>query len=265
MNRHVILTSGRSGSNHLVAAMNQHSELCNFGEVLGPWTLPARLSSPFLRFGASKASILQTVFTSRSVFAAAQSLSFLARKRKGRPTHFRKRGNIRSIGVKEFFMHLRDPEVLAWFRDCEDLAIIHLRREDLVARALSVLRLDMDGQATSVEGDQFAAEMYVDPTALLAGLDDLAAEVREEQEMLKQLSHHRCLSLVHENDMNSWESTQCTLLRVHDFLGVEPTPAINTGHRSALKGRAIESVKNREEIERTILSSAHAELLERHR
>ena len=69
--RHVVLTSGRSGSNHLVAALNQHSDLCNFGEVLGAWTLPARLWSPLTRLGASQAALLETIYTSRGVYYAA--------------------------------------------------------------------------------------------------------------------------------------------------------------------------------------------------
>ena len=43
MNRHIILTNGRSGSNNIANTLNLHAQLVNFGEVLGSWTLPRRL------------------------------------------------------------------------------------------------------------------------------------------------------------------------------------------------------------------------------
>lgn len=37
MDRHVVLTLGRSGSNTLRDMLNQSPEVLNFGEVLGEW------------------------------------------------------------------------------------------------------------------------------------------------------------------------------------------------------------------------------------
>lgn len=264
MNRHLVLTSGRSGSNHLVAAINQHPDLCNFGEVLGPWTLPGRLWSPLMRLGASRGTLLETVYSSRGVYYAGQSLSYLARKFSGDSTHFRRRGKLQSLGVKEFFLHLEDPAVLSWFRACEELSIVHLRREDLLARALSVLRLNMNGRAVTRAGDEGVDLLHVDPSSLLETLDTLVLEAHAEEEALRELSHHQCLSLVYERDLSSPEATQETLSRVHEFLAVEPLPLMDTGHRSAVSGRAIEAVENRSEIERALQESPHAELFERH-
>jgi hypothetical protein len=245
--------------------MNQHPNLCNFGEVLGSWTLPAKLAAPFLKMGTPKTAILNQVYSSGCVYYSAQCLSFVARKCKGKTTHFRQRRNIHSIGVKEFFMHLRDPKVLSWFQQCEGLSILHLRREDLLARALSVLRLQQDGKATSSEGTPFAAAIQIAPDALFEALEALVLEASEERGILEQLNHHPILRLVHEQHMRDWDATQNTLRHVHEFLGVEPAPIINTGHRSALKGKAIESVQNREEIERLLMDSEYAQLLELHR
>ncbi|MFK5956616.1 MAG: hypothetical protein QM477_09250 [Planctomycetota bacterium] len=261
----MVLTSGRSGSNHLVAALNQHPGLCNFGEVLGDWTLPARMWSPFSKLGASQAGLLETVYTSRGVYYAAQSLSYVSRKRNRRPTHFRRRSQVQSLGVKEFFMHLRDPKVLAWFEECEDLSIVHLRREDRLAKALSVLRLDRNGRAVARVGDDSADALHIDPNSLLETLDALETEAQEEDEILRKLAHHKCLGLVHEHDFGNWDSTQAALARVHQFLEVEPMPLMDTGHRSSVKGRAIEAVQNREEIEKALLDSRHADSLARHR
>lgn len=264
MNRHVVLTSGRSGSNHLVAAINQHPELCNFGEVLGAWTLPARLWSPVRRLGASPGMLLETIYSSRCVYYAAQSLSYAARRRSGAPTHFRRRRKLTSLGVKEFFLHLEEPSVFRWIEACEGLSIIHLRREDRLARALSVLRLEASGRAVARAGDEEAGALRIDPDGLLALLDDLKVEAGAEDGLLQRLAHHECLSLVYERDLRSEESARETVAKVHEFLGVEPLALADTGHRSALRGRAIEAVENRAEVEEAILASAHAELLGRH-
>ena len=261
MKRHVVLTSGRSGSNHLVAAINQHPSLCNFGEVLGPWTLPAKLWSPARWLGASQAQLLESVYSSRAVYYAAQSLSFASRSLGGRATHFRSRNRLLSLGVKEFFIHLRDPAALGWFEGCEGLSIIHLKREDLLARALSVHRLNLEGRAVTLTDDAPGEAISVDPDSLLGTLDALKAEALEEERLLERLSKHRRLSLVYERDLSTQDAAARALQEVHEFLGVEPLPLSDTGHRSAVRGQPIEAVENRAEVEAALKASQHAELL----
>jgi hypothetical protein len=264
MKRHVVLTSGRSGSNHLVAALNHHEELCNFGEVLGAWTLSAKLWSPLAVLGASKSALLDVVYDSRAVYYAAQSISYLRRRARDEPTHFRSRGALKSIGVKEFFLHLRDEGTLSWFVACQDLSIVHLRREDMLARALSVLRLRESGRAVRRVGERQGAALHVDPIELLKLLGELEVEEREEEEIIKRLSHHRCLSLVYERDLADAETTDATLARTCEFLGVHALKAPETGHRSAVSGKAISAVENRAEVERALIDSSYATLLVRH-
>ena len=264
MKRHVVLTSGRSGSNHLVAALNHHEELCNFGEVLGPWTLAAKMWSPLASLGASRSALLDVIYDSSSVYYAAQSISYLRRRARHEPTHFRSRAALKSLGVKEFFLHLRDEDALSWFISCQDLSIVHLRREDMLARALSVLRLKESGRAVTRVGERQDAALRVDPTELLKLLGELEGEAREEEEILQRLSHHRCLSLVYERDLADAEAAAATLARTCEFLGVDAVKAPETGHRSAVSGRAISAVENRAEVERALIDSAYATLLARH-
>lgn len=264
MKRHVILTSGRSGSNHLVAALNHHEELCNFGEVLGPWTLPAKLWSPLARLGASKSSLLDMIYESRLVYYAAQSVSYWRKSARDEETHFRSRGSLKSIGVKEFFLHLRDEEALSWFVSCQDLSIIHLRREDLLARALSVLRLRETGRAVTRAGEGRGAALRVEPSELLKLIADLEVEGREEEEIIQRLSHQKILSLVYERDLADAAATSGTLGKVCEFLGVDAVEAPETGHRSAVPGRAIEAVENRAEVEKALIDSSYGTLLVRH-
>jgi len=201
------------------------------------------------------------VYSSGAVYYAAQSLSFASRKLGGRATHFRRRRRLSSLGVKEFFIHLRAPDVLSWFEACEELSIIHLKREDLLARALSVHRLKLSGRAVTRVGEGNDAALSVDPGALLQILDTLKEEGEEEDRILERLSHHRRLSLVYERDLASVEAAAGTLAQVHEFFGVEAQRLVDTGHRSSVSGRPIEAVENREELEAAIRGSQHAALL----
>lgn len=241
--------------------MNQHPELCNFGEVLGGWTLPARLWTPARWLGASQAQLLETVYSSRAVYYAAQSLSYLSRSSAGMSTHFRARGRLVSLGVKEFFIHLRDPAVLGWFERCEGLSVIHLRREDLLARALSLHRLNLSGRAVTRAQDGAAARISVDPPRLLEVLDELQREAEEEDRLLEQLSHQRRLSLCYERDLASSDAAAQTLARVHDFLEVDQVPLSDTGHRSAVRGQPLDGIENRAELEDALRRSPYAGLL----
>src|SRR5215217_8240770 len=107
MNRHLIYTNGRSGSNALVSLLNQHPNIVNYGELLGSWTLPGRYILPLFRGANGPARYLDWAYEAKLPFVGAQTLSFLSRTRQGRNTHFRIRRNIVSLGVKDFAINFR--------------------------------------------------------------------------------------------------------------------------------------------------------------
>lgn len=47
MNKHIILTNGRSGSNYISGVLNSHPHITNYGEVLGEWTVPYMIYDKF--------------------------------------------------------------------------------------------------------------------------------------------------------------------------------------------------------------------------
>ena len=102
MNRHFILTNGRSGSNYFVQALNQHPEIVNYGEVLGDWTMPGRYLRPRFQGEGANARFLDCLYENPLAFMAGQAVSYAARLKSGRRRHFRLRNSVESIGVKEF-------------------------------------------------------------------------------------------------------------------------------------------------------------------
>ena len=71
MDRHMILTLGRSGSNTLRDMLNQNPEVLNFGEVLGPWTDMRRLQKRLPLIPKDNVAYLDFILTSRHSAARA--------------------------------------------------------------------------------------------------------------------------------------------------------------------------------------------------
>ena len=71
MNRHIILTSGRSGSNYLTNTLNQHPHLVNYGEVLASMLIPYKFYDRCKRYKICHGSIidyLNSVYSSKTFF-----------------------------------------------------------------------------------------------------------------------------------------------------------------------------------------------------
>ncbi|MEM7581601.1 MAG: hypothetical protein AAF316_17540, partial [Cyanobacteria bacterium P01_A01_bin.80] len=75
MNKHLILTNGRSGSNYLVTLFNSHPQITNYGEVLGDWTLPYKLNKK-IKFGLplfdNYHNYLNYIYNSKLFFYSSQ-------------------------------------------------------------------------------------------------------------------------------------------------------------------------------------------------
>ena len=95
--QHFVLTIGRSGSNTLVNALNQHPQVLNYGEVLGDWNtirklynrLPAALTS-------GEAAYLDAVLHNPVLARALngyRNLSYLRRGGRAEMKRFGRRGH----------------------------------------------------------------------------------------------------------------------------------------------------------------------------
>jgi len=112
MNRHFILTHGRSGSNFLANCLNKHQSLVNYGEVLGEWTQPYRLFKLYKKAGKGWPEYLDALYTSSTLFYAAQSVSALKHLKTGRKINFKRKSAIKSLGVKDFVFLANKPGAL---------------------------------------------------------------------------------------------------------------------------------------------------------
>ncbi len=68
MNRHIIFTNGRSGSNYIANIINQHPNAVNYGEVLGDWTLPYKIHQKIGMGGKSDIEYLEYIYKDKVFF-----------------------------------------------------------------------------------------------------------------------------------------------------------------------------------------------------
>jgi LPS sulfotransferase NodH len=248
MERHAILTNGRSGSNLLVALLNQHPQVCNYGEVLGQWTVPARLRRMLGPVGPSPAWMLETIYESRWVFRVATAIANRARARQGLAPHRKRYREVRSVGIKDFFVQVRMAGVLEYFAAHREIRIVHLHRRDLLQRALSAEALTRTRRA-AVRADEEHdwRPPVIDTERLLWKLGVLEQEAREEFAMLEAIAPERLMRVSYEDDFSDDEAIRELCRRLYEFVGVEPIEP-EVPHRKIRPTDLASAVANPEEV-----------------
>lgn len=262
MNRHVVLTSGRSGSNHLANTLNLHPNLVNYGEVLGPWTLPHRLyrlSRTFI--DSTTAEYLDYVYSSGIFYYAAQLYSALSHVRKAKRPRLKRLRNILGIGIKDFFTHFQGDTLARDFlvRN-DDIAIIRLWRENLLRRYLSLVSMQ--------KSNIVATERAVPHAKITVNVDDMLDSLRmmEQQRLaeanfLAELRGHRLLSLRYEDYFASHESIASYNQQIFAFLGVGPMRD-QSHHKKILPLEFAEVIRNYDEFKAGLSRTHYAHYLD---
>jgi hypothetical protein len=173
MNRHIILTSGRSGSNYLANTLNQHPEIVNYGEVLASMILPYKLYDKCQKICRwSVIDYLNYIYSSKTFFYTAQFYSTYAHLRKKKPINFKKWGKISHLGTKDFFLNYRSKNALSFLLEHEEIAIIYLHRENRLRRYLSGVFLRKTRVAFS-EQKLKVSKVHIEPAQMMKYLEIL--------------------------------------------------------------------------------------------
>ncbi|MFQ5563571.1 MAG: hypothetical protein ACE5FO_08375 [Parvularculaceae bacterium] len=223
MDRHILITNGRSGSNYFVQMLNQHPAIVNYGEVLGRWTFAGRFFLPlFGRKGAG--AYLGWLWKSSAFFYGAQIYSYAVRKFHGRKTHFRNRKNIRTIGVKELIVNLRRRDLVDRLVDDETLKVVTLVRENPLDRYVSGALLAKTGMVARTKNEPVSIErIRLDTDRLLQSLDTIQEENDAIAGVANRVGPDRVFRLSYEKYFGADESKRLEpKLALLEFLGVEP-------------------------------------------
>jgi LPS sulfotransferase NodH len=262
MNKHLIFTNGRSGSNYLVNLLNAHPEVINYGEVLGSWTLPHQIYHK-MTFG-SKPGIeyLRYIYNSKSFFWGGQVYSAWSHWKRKEDIRFKSFHQIKTIGIKDFSINFLRQNIERFIWESDDLAVINLYRANSLQRFVSFLMLSktkvvkVDSTNTSSPKRE---KIYVDVREFMKGLEIVDKETEEQLAIAAKIPSHRLFNISYEN-LFSVENNQKIQESILEFLGVPPL-ILTSNHKKILPVNLADIIENYDEIFPEIKASKYEKYL----
>jgi hypothetical protein len=225
MQRHFILTMGRSGSNTLRDMLNQHPQILNFGEVLGEWNKLRKIQRRVPLIPRDDEAYLDWILYSRSFLGSAVFVHRLRRLTGGADGHRKSLGSILNIGVKEFSLNLHRYGLPSYLDDRRDIKVIGLVRRGIVERMLSSQMLAATGAVSvPVGGAAPKGSIRIDPERISFLLEAIEQENRDLEELLHRLPPDRLHACNYEDIFASEEALKTETMKIFDFLGLPPVP-----------------------------------------
>ncbi len=260
-NHHLILTSGRSGSNYLANTLNQHPNIVNYGETISNFSLPYklyRLSNKLHTWNIT--AYLDHIYQSRSFFYAAQLYSLAAHLRKRIPPNFKRYGHIKSVGIKDFSLYFYLRNITEYPVKHRNLRIIYLYRENILRRYLSLLFLNRTKVASTTKAVAVSA-LTVDVNQMLNDLNILEQQVEDEQRLVKRLQKHALLNIRYEDYFAGEQALATHNRRIFKFLDVTPL-AVRSDQKKILPQKMRDLVANYHEFKACLANTPYQPFLD---
>ena len=223
MERHVILTLGRSGSNTLSDMLNQNPEVLNFGEVLGPWTQTRRMQRRLPFRAGSDTAFLDRILYSEHFPRTANLIRSAGKLRRGERAAMKRYRDIRTIGIKEFSLNFQRYGLTDYLASHPDIKVIGLVRENVVDRLVSNLALGQTGVvSTRSDADAGTADrkLHVDPAETARMLDVIEDENQLLRAMLDRVPEASRMVIRYEDLFHDEAARDRAVREVFAFLGV---------------------------------------------
>lgn len=232
MDRHVILTLGRSGSNTLVNTLNQHPQLLNIGEVLGDWNRIRQIERKLRLYGTDTTRYLDATTSASALVRLMSAGRSAGRLAKGKIGELKPLSRIQNLGIKEFATLMTEQGAGDYLTARSDLKVIGLMRDNVLDRLISYLRLEKTGQVLTTDGPPQGDDglLRPNPQAFLTLLETVDRENQLLQSMLDDLPESRKRVVHYDRFYQDEASRQAIMEELFGFLGV---PAVTT--RSKMK------------------------------
>lgn len=228
--RFLLTCPARTGSTMLISYLQSHPQICAHGEVLAP-DGPLDFYGVNYRMDPPLEGVLMRI-RDRDPVAFLHDFVWQA-------------GDRRAAGFKgkyEELLHTRWAPVLEALQGDTEVLVIHLAREDLLARYLSQ-RLAQARGFYNLRGGQAPAALRVrlEPRECE---EDFTRTQRRRERFRRLLAGHRVLEVTYEDLVASPEEV---LGRVQEFLGVEPRE-LTTPTRRLNPGSPRDSIENYDDL-----------------
>jgi hypothetical protein len=221
MEKHLIFTSGRSGSNYLSNTLNLSPECLNYGEVLGEWTIPYQVLGKYYCNNEKVEKYLDIIYSNRCYFELAQLYSAYAHLKGKRAINYKRHGEIKSIGIKDFLVTMERQNCFDYFLNDASIKIIYLHRDNVLQRYVSGIFMQSSGMATSYQAVN-AGSIVLDIDELFKHLSIFTEESNRERQFISKLVNHEVLDVEYQAYFDSPAATQKWNDTIFDFLGVKP-------------------------------------------
>lgn len=262
-NRHLILTSGRSGSNYLTNSLNKHPKIVNYGEVLATKLKPYTFynnSKKYKIYSGSILDYLRHIYTSKTFCYGAQLYSAYSHFRKKKPINFKTWGKVTQIGTKDFCLNYRKKNAWDFILSNQDIAIIYLYRENLLRRCLSNVFLAKT-RVVSSEKPTEVQKVNIDLSDLMKKLEVLDDEVAHEKRMLSELKDHRLIAIKYEDYFVDETSILTHNQQIFEFLGVDVLQ-LKSQHQKLLPQQMCDLISNYDEFYAHISNTQYQKYLD---
>lgn len=253
MNKHIILTSGRSGSTYLSNLLSQHPNVINYGEVLGEWTTGYKVNK-YLRLGQGNAqNYLDFIYGGSQYFHLSQNYARLKALLGRGEVQDKRWSEIQSFGVKDFAMNLMARGAADYLEQHPDIRVISLFRENALRRYASIVMMNETGvintrQAQSKDvAQKRRKQVYLDPQHFIEGLRRTEQVVQDQLDMTAKLDPQRVLSIRYEDLFASAESKLEFADQMFRFLEVKPLQ-LESSHKKLNSEDLKELIENYDEI-----------------
>ncbi|MGM0740513.1 MAG: sulfotransferase [Pseudomonadota bacterium] len=230
MDRHVVLTLGRSGSNTLRDMLNQSPEVLNFGEVLGEWNTIRKIQRKAVFLPRSDEAFLDWVLYSGSFLRAVNTIRSVRKSASGERGAVKRVSGLKTFGIKDFSLNFMRYGLSGYFDARPDIRVIGLIRDDVVERMVSNAMLGATGVIESRGGeDGEPRRLSLDPARVGELLSDIETENADLHAMLDRLPQER-KHVIHYDDLFS-NSRQRIMTETFGFLGVRPVQTQERMHK----------------------------------
>jgi len=260
MRRHLILTHGRSGSNFLANSLNLHPQVVNYGEVLGDWTLPKKLSKFGFIGNQNESDYLDSLYNSKSLYYLGQSWSAIQHLVKNKPVNFKHSNAVKTIGIKDFGIHFQRLGLDHYLRNNPDIAVIYLYRENILDRYISVQSLERNKVVQSEDSSTAVRKMKIDISEMMSALDVLRDELDYTHQLVDDLDGNPVIKICYEDAFADGDSLQNMCNQVFEFLQVDPI-AEKSRQKKILSRSLDQVIDNFDDFKKAILGSRYSNFL----
>ncbi|GGO60581.1 hypothetical protein GCM10011315_35340 [Roseovarius pacificus] len=261
MDRHVVLTLGRSGSNTLRDMLNQSPGILNFGEVLGEWNTIRKFQRKAFFLPRTDEAYLDWILYSLAFLRSVNTLRSLNKTLTGRRTAAKRLRDIRTFGVKDFSLNFQRYGLSGYLDARPDIKVIGLIRENVVDRMISNAMLGATGVVAARGGaDGKTRTLRIDPTRIAGLLTDIETENADLDAMLSRLPDNRKYIVRYDELFSDPESRQRIMEGAFAFLGVPPV-ATQERMTKIIRAPANDVIENFDECLDAVRGTPHEALL----